>query len=332
MAVKTTVMKGRTAMLALAAASLALPAAAFAQDQDRQDRGRGGQRAERAQSDNGNNGGERRSWGSRSDANRSGGGGQTPAWGARNEQSRGNGGEARAWGRNGGNPASNAQQTQRGYASRGPGAWQQAAPAVAPAETRQAQRSALPGPWGRAQDNARRDNDRSGSWSGRDSDRGRNTTYTNRDGNWSRDNNRYRDNNNTRYSEQWRNDRSRSGSYYSNNNNRYRQGLNGNFSNWDRRWRDNNRYNWYSYRRTNPSIYRWGTYYSPYRNYSYRRLSIGFTLDSLFYGSRYWINDPWQYRLPDVYGPYRWVRYYDDALLVNVYDGEVVDVIYDFFW
>lgn len=52
----------------------------------------------------------------------------------------------------------------------------------------------------------------------------------------------------------------------------------------------------------------------------------------MFYSSRYWIDDPWQYRLPDVYGPYRWVRYYDDALLVDVYSGEVVDVIHDFFW
>ena len=51
-----------------------------------------------------------------------------------------------------------------------------------------------------------------------------------------------------------------------------------------------------------------------------------------FFGSRYWISDPWRYRLPPVYGPYRWVRYYDDALLVDIYSGEVVDVIYDFFW
>ena len=59
---------------------------------------------------------------------------------------------------------------------------------------------------------------------------------------------------------------------------------------------------------------------------------IGFTLGNLFYSDRYWLNDPWQYRLPEVYGPYRWVRYYDDVLLVNTYSGEVVDVIYDFFW
>ena len=59
---------------------------------------------------------------------------------------------------------------------------------------------------------------------------------------------------------------------------------------------------------------------------------VVFTLGSLFYSQRYWINDPWYYRLPPAYGDYRWVRYYDDALLVDVYSGRVVDVIYDFFW
>lgn len=46
----------------------------------------------------------------------------------------------------------------------------------------------------------------------------------------------------------------------------------------------------------------------------------------------YWIDDPWTYRLPEVYGPYRWVRYYNDALLVDVDSGEVIDVIHDIFW
>ena len=102
---------------------------------------------------------------------------------------------------------------------------------------------------------------------------------------------------------------------------------------WDRdNWRRDRRYDWSSYRRHNRSLFNLGIYYSPYRNYSYRRLSIGYFLDSLFYSSRYWINDPWQYRLPEVYGPYRWVRYYDDALLVDIYSGEVVDVIHNFFW
>ena len=101
---------------------------------------------------------------------------------------------------------------------------------------------------------------------------------------------------------------------------------------WDRSWRNNNRYNWHRYRAQNRRHFSLGRYYAPYRNYSYRRIGIGFTLGSLFFGNRYWINDPWSYRLPEVYGPYKWVRYYDDVLLVNTYTGEVVDVIHDFFW
>jgi Ni/Co efflux regulator RcnB len=73
-------------------------------------------------------------------------------------------------------------------------------------------------------------------------------------------------------------------------------------------------------------------YYSPYRNYGYNRFSIGITLGRDFYSNRYWINDPWQYRLPQPYPGTRWVRYYNDVLLVDVYNGQVVDVIYDFFW
>ena len=101
---------------------------------------------------------------------------------------------------------------------------------------------------------------------------------------------------------------------------------------WDRNWRNDNRYDWNRYRQSNRNLYRPGRYQSPYSNYAYRRLNIGISLNSLFFSSRYWINDPWQYRLPAVNGSYRWVRYYDDVLLVDTYSGQVVDVIYDFFW
>ena len=117
----------------------------------------------------------------------------------------------------------------------------------------------------------------------------------------------------------------------------YRNGYNSSSSRdhrrWDRNdWRRDNRYNWSGYRSQHRNLFRAGRYYSPYNNYSYSRLSIGFFLSSGFYGQNYWINDPYQYRLPEAYGPYRWVRYYDDALLVDIYSGEVVDVIHDFFW
>jgi hypothetical protein len=101
---------------------------------------------------------------------------------------------------------------------------------------------------------------------------------------------------------------------------------------WNRDWRRDNRYNWQSYRSGHREIYNLGRYRSPYNNWSYRRLGIGFYLQPLFFSQSYWIDDPWMYRLPEAYGPYRWVRYYDDALLVDVYSGEVVDVLYDVFW
>ncbi len=101
---------------------------------------------------------------------------------------------------------------------------------------------------------------------------------------------------------------------------------------WSNGWRNDRRYDWRSYRNYNRSYYSPGRYYSPYRGRNYSRISIGFSLGSGYYGSRYWINDPWSYRLPSHYGSYRWVRYYDDVLLVDLRTGRVVDVIYDFFW
>lgn len=112
----------------------------------------------------------------------------------------------------------------------------------------------------------------------------------------------------------------------------YRSGYRDGQREWNRDWRRDRRYDWSSHRNAYRSHYRLGSYYAPYRHYSYRRLGIGFQLDRLFFGNRYWLDDPWSYRLPQVYGPYRWVRYYDDVLLVDIYSGRVADVIHDFFW
>jgi hypothetical protein len=110
------------------------------------------------------------------------------------------------------------------------------------------------------------------------------------------------------------NDRGRRGSY-----------------NWSRDWRNDNRYDWQRYRYSNRSIFSPGRYYSPYRGYGYNRLSIGLVLDELFFGRDYWI-DPIYYHLPPAPPGTEWVRYYNDVVLVDVYSGEVVDVIYDFFY
>ncbi len=101
---------------------------------------------------------------------------------------------------------------------------------------------------------------------------------------------------------------------------------------WNRSWRNDNRYNWNSWRSRNRNAFHLSPYYSPYRNWSYQRFSIGLFLDSLFYDQRYWIGNPYEYRLPAAPYGTQWVRYYDDVLLVDIYTGEVIDVIYDFFW
>ena len=102
---------------------------------------------------------------------------------------------------------------------------------------------------------------------------------------------------------------------------------------WNNDWRQDRRYDWRSYRSRYGDRYRMGRYYAPRGwSYGYRSFSTGIFLNSLLFSNNYWINDPWSYRLPPAYGTLRWVRYYDDALLVDIRDGYVVDVIRDFFW
>lgn len=75
-----------------------------------------------------------------------------------------------------------------------------------------------------------------------------------------------------------------------------------------------------------------GLYVVP-RGYSYRVWRIGDWLPYGYYdGGRYALHDYWRYRLYDP--PYwaMWIRVRDDALLVDVDTGEVIDVVYDLFW
>ena len=102
-------------------------------------------------------------------------------------------------------------------------------------------------------------------------------------------------------------------------------------NNWRNEWRRDRRYDWRRHRNSNRSAFRFGIYYDPF-GYSYRPYSIGWPIRSSYWGSNYWLRDPWMYRLPPVYGPYRWIRYWDDAILVDMRSGRVVDVIHNFFW
>ncbi|MFT3965580.1 MAG: RcnB family protein, partial [Sphingobium sp.] len=102
---------------------------------------------------------------------------------------------------------------------------------------------------------------------------------------------------------------------------------------WSNDWRRDSRYDWSRYRQMNRNVYRMPAYRPPMGwNYGYSRFSIGVFLGSPLFASSYWLDDPYSYRLPPAYGTLRWVRYYDDALLVDIRDGYIVDVIHDFFW
>ena len=100
---------------------------------------------------------------------------------------------------------------------------------------------------------------------------------------------------------------------------------------WRRDWRSDRRYDWRDHRRRHRSLFHFGFYFDPF-GWSYRPYSIGWRLWPSYYRSSYWLQDPWSYRLPYAPPGYRWIRYYDDALLVDTWDGTVVDVIRDFFW
>ena len=100
---------------------------------------------------------------------------------------------------------------------------------------------------------------------------------------------------------------------------------------WHREWRGDRRYDWRRHRERNRWLFNLGYYYDPF-GWSYRRYPVGWRLWPSYYQYDHWLHDSWRYRLPPAYGRYRWVRYWDDALLVDIYSGRVVDVIYDFFW
>ena len=99
---------------------------------------------------------------------------------------------------------------------------------------------------------------------------------------------------------------------------------------WNRNWRNDTRYDWRRYRNHHRSIFHLGFYYDPF-GYGYSPFNIGYRLQPAYYGQNFWF-DPAMYGLPYPPPGTQWVRYWNDAVLVDIYSGEVVDVIRDFFW
>jgi hypothetical protein len=100
---------------------------------------------------------------------------------------------------------------------------------------------------------------------------------------------------------------------------------------WNTNWRHNGRYDWQNYRHHHRSLFHLGFYYDPF-GWGYSPFQIGWRLWPAYYSRNYWIDDPWMYRLPYAPPGYVWVRYWNDALLVDTWSGEVVDMIPGFFW
>jgi len=85
---------------------------------------------------------------------------------------------------------------------------------------------------------------------------------------------------------------------------------------------------WRGYRDSNRGLYARGNWRAPFR---YNAFRPGLRIAPNYFGQQFWITDPWRYRLPPAQGYQRWVRHYDDVLLVDTRRGVVVDVIRGFY-
>jgi Ni/Co efflux regulator RcnB len=66
--------------------------------------------------------------------------------------------------------------------------------------------------------------------------------------------------------------------------------------------------------------------------YRYQRWTFGMTLPSIFWANNYWIDDYSYYGLGAPPPGTVWVRYNDDAILIDRYTGEILEVVYDQFY
>jgi len=89
------------------------------------------------------------------------------------------------------------------------------------------------------------------------------------------------------------------------------------------------RNDWRGWRNTNRDLYRGGLWRSDFR---YQAFRPGLRIGGGFYGPRYQIADYGRFHLWRPGFNQRWVRHYNDVLLVDTRGGIVVDVLRNFFW
>jgi Ni/Co efflux regulator RcnB len=103
----------------------------------------------------------------------------------------------------------------------------------------------------------------------------------------------------------------------------------------DRRFdnRDRRRGNWAQFRRSfdAPRRFRVGVYHAP-PGYRYHRWSHGQRLPRAYFARSYWLTDFVIYGLFAPPPGLMWVRYGPDALLIDTYTGEIVQVRYNVFY
>ena len=102
---------------------------------------------------------------------------------------------------------------------------------------------------------------------------------------------------------------------------------------WNRGWRNDDRFDWNGFRQFNRGAFRLPRYAPPFGwTFGYRRFGVGAALAPSLWAQDFWLDDPWAFHLPPAGGPYRWVRYFNDVLLVDLRSGIVVDAVHGIFW
>lgn len=91
------------------------------------------------------------------------------------------------------------------------------------------------------------------------------------------------------------------------------------------------REDWRDYKRAHPKVYKRGAYVGP-RGYRYRPVAVGYRFAPEYRASRYWINDYGIYRLPAPRAHARWIRYGNDAVLIDARTGAAITIYTGFFW
>lgn len=89
------------------------------------------------------------------------------------------------------------------------------------------------------------------------------------------------------------------------------------------------REDWQDYRRDHRNAFRGAKFNAPFK---YRSFNTGARLTASYYSPRFYVNNYSSYRLKAPGYNQRYVRHYNDLLLVNVRSGTVVKVYRGFYW